>query len=71
MSDFLFVCRHGHGEHIFADGSVYTGEFEFDVRCGKGNLKSIDGELYEGVRALSVLFVACALFNSLSRTQEH
>lgn len=41
--------RHGKGETVFSDGTVYSGEYKEDKREGKGTLTTADGLNYEGL----------------------
>ena len=40
--------KHGMGEHRYADGTVYSGEWHRGQRQGFGKLVSLDGAEYEG-----------------------
>ena len=40
--------RHGKGTYRHRNGSVYSGNWEFDKKCGHGKLTFADGSVYEG-----------------------
>lgn len=38
-------CMHGIGKYIFADGTIFTGEFVKDVRTDNGQLLLVNGDI--------------------------
>lgn len=43
-----FGYLHGHGQYLYANGSVYVGNFRRGLRHGQGRFKYVDGSHYDG-----------------------
>jgi hypothetical protein len=40
--------KHGYGEYSFANGDIYKGLFQLDLRSGRGNYVWSDSSSYKG-----------------------
>ena len=48
IGEFLNGLRHGRGTFVWADGTKYTGQWEYNQATGNGTMWRLDGEITSG-----------------------